>query len=184
MAAVDPSIIQFGQDVLLKNTNAPGMDILAERARDRMFKSGMIPESQLTEEERQQQAMAQQNQQAQPNPEVMMAEAMQMEAQSKMVDAQTKQQKVQVDAQIQSAQLENDREKTQFDMLMEQMTKQSEVIQGMASFQKTQAETLVLLRESMGVDAIISQQGGQIIEQQMGEIQQTDQLIDENLSKV
>lgn len=185
MATVDPSIIQFGQDVLLKNTNAPGMDILAERARDRLFKQGMIPDTQLTDEERQQMAMAQQSQQNKPpSPEVITAQAFQTEAQAKMVDAETKQQKVQIDAQIQAAKLENDREKNQFDMLMEQMTKQNEVIMGMAEFQKVQAETLKLLREAMGVDAAISAQAAQNFEQQNQEIAKTDQLIDENLGKV
>lgn len=185
MAVVDPSIIQFGQDVLLKNTNAPGMDILAERARDRLFKQGMIPESQLTEEERRQMAMAQQSQQDQPpSPEVMAAQALQVEAQAKMVDAETKQQKVQIDAQIQAAKLQDDRERSQFDMLMEQMTKQNEVIMGMAEFQKTQAETLKLLREAMGVDAAISAQAAQNYEQQNQEIAKTDQIIDENLNRV
>ena len=185
MAVVDPSIIQFGKDVLLKNTNAPGMDILAERARDQLFKQGMIPESQLTDEERQQMAMAQQSQQEQPpSPEVMAAQALQIEAQAKMVDAETKQQKVQIDAQIQAAKLQDDRERSQFDMLMEQMTKQNEVIMGMAEFQKTQAETLKLLREAMGVDAAISAQAAQNYEQQNQEIAKTDQIIDENLNRV
>lgn len=177
MAAVDPSIIQFGQDVLLKNTNAPGMDILAERARDRLFKSGMIPESQLTDEERQQMAMAQQNQQQQPNPEVMAAEALQMEAQAKIMGAQVKQQEVELNAQLQSAELQGKQEKDRFDMIMDQMTI-------LAGFQKTQAETLKLMREALGIDAMISAQGAQILEQQTNEIAKTDQIIDENLNRV
>lgn len=51
-ASIDPSIIEQGRDVLYRNMNAPGMDVLAERARRDMLISGKIPEEQMTDEEK------------------------------------------------------------------------------------------------------------------------------------
>jgi len=51
MGERDPSIIELGKDVWLKNLNAPGMDIVAERARRNMLLAGQIPEEQMTEDE-------------------------------------------------------------------------------------------------------------------------------------
>jgi Phage P22-like portal protein len=182
MGQYDPSIIQQGKDILLKNTNAPGMDVLSERARDQLFKQGMIPEAQLTDEERQQAQMAQQNQQ--PDPNMIASQAMMTDAQAKMVDAETKKSQADVNAQIQIAKLQNDKEKAQFDMMMEQLSKQAEVMQGLYSAQKTQAETLKLIREAMGVDAVMSQQGVQNYEQQNQEIAKADTIIDQSINQM
>lgn len=51
VASIDPSIIEEGRDVLYKNMNAPGFDVLAERVRQRMLLSGQIPQEQMTDEE-------------------------------------------------------------------------------------------------------------------------------------
>jgi len=51
VASIDPSIIQDGRDVLYKSLNAPGFDVLAERARQKMVLNGQIPEEQLTDDE-------------------------------------------------------------------------------------------------------------------------------------
>lgn len=52
MAEIDPSIIQEGKDIWYANLNAPGMDALAERTRQTMLLSGQIPETQMTDEEK------------------------------------------------------------------------------------------------------------------------------------
>ena len=51
VASIDPSIIEEGRDVLYKNMNAPGFDVLSERVRQRMVLSGQIPQDQMTDEE-------------------------------------------------------------------------------------------------------------------------------------
>ena len=51
VASIDPTIIEEGRDVLYKNMNAPGFDILAERVRQKMLVSGQIPEDQMSDEE-------------------------------------------------------------------------------------------------------------------------------------
>lgn len=52
IAELDPSILQEGQDIWFGNMNAPGFDKVAERVRLRMVLSGVIPENQLTDDER------------------------------------------------------------------------------------------------------------------------------------
>lgn len=52
VAAIDPTVIEEGRDVLYKSMNAPGFDVLAERVRQRMLLAGTIPEEQMTEEEK------------------------------------------------------------------------------------------------------------------------------------
>ncbi len=46
-----PSVLEQGQDVLLSNISAPGMDAVASRIRQKMVLQGIIPEDQLTDEE-------------------------------------------------------------------------------------------------------------------------------------
>ena len=52
IAEIDPSIIQEGKDIWYGNLNSPGMDLLAERARMNMLMAGLIPPSQMTDEEK------------------------------------------------------------------------------------------------------------------------------------
>ncbi|MHA2066490.1 MAG: portal protein, partial [Candidatus Thorarchaeota archaeon] len=62
IAQIDPTIVERGKDIWLKNISAPGMDAMADRARIDLFNQGLIPESQMTDEEKeklaQQQALA------------------------------------------------------------------------------------------------------------------------------
>ncbi len=52
MAGLDPSIIQDGGDIWLNNLSAPGMNLLAERRRKQLLEAGRIPDSQMTDEEK------------------------------------------------------------------------------------------------------------------------------------
>lgn len=125
MAQIDPTFLQQGKDIMLKNLSVPGMDQMAERARVELLNAGLIPESQFTDEERQQvqaqqEAAAQQPPQEDPN--MVFARAEEGKAQAAQLDSQTKQQQAQFDAQVKSAevQLEQDkialeREKLQLD---------------------------------------------------------------------
>lgn len=126
MAAIDPSFLQQGKDIMLKNLSVPGMDQMAERARVELLNAGLIPESQWTDEERQQiqeqQAQAAQ-QPPQEDPNTLIAQAEMGKAQAEQQNAQTKQQEAQFNAQVKSAQVALDqdkvaldREKLQFDV--------------------------------------------------------------------
>lgn len=97
VAAVDPSILQIGQDIFLSNINAPGLDKVAERSRQQLLKSGVIPENQMTEEEKAAAAQAAQQ------PKEVTADMVLAQAEQAKADAQAA--KVQVD--LQKVQLEN-----------------------------------------------------------------------------
>ena len=113
MAAIDPSFLQQGKDIMLKNLAVPGMDQMAERARDELLNAGMIPESQWTDEERQkieQQQAESQNQPPQEDPNMIFARAEELNAQTKQqqsqFEAQNKQAEIQGNQQIKMAELQ------------------------------------------------------------------------------
>jgi hypothetical protein len=109
MAVIDPSFLQQGKDIMLKNLAIPGMDQMAERARVELLNAGMIPESQWTDEERaqieQQQAEAA-NQPPQEDPMMVAARAEEGKAQAAQMEAQNKQQVAQMDAQVKMADIQ------------------------------------------------------------------------------
>lgn len=87
-AKVDPSILQIGGDVLLNNINSPAAKQLAERKRAMMLTQGLIPEEQMTDEEKQKMAMqAQQGQQ--PDAAMILAQAEMLKAQAELANAET-----------------------------------------------------------------------------------------------
>ena len=96
---VDPEVIAMSGDVLLQNIQAPGMSALARRKRAQLFKAGIIPMEDMTEEEKAQ-VQAAQAQPPQEDPMMVAARAEEAKAQADLVDAQTKQAKVQGDIQI------------------------------------------------------------------------------------
>jgi len=126
MAAIDPSFLQQGKDIMLKNLSVPGMDQMAERARVELLNAGMIPESQWTDEERAQiqaQQAAAKNQPPKEDPNMVLAKAEEGKAQAEQMNAQTKQQEAQFNAQVKSAEVAVDqdrvalsRETLQFDV--------------------------------------------------------------------
>lgn len=179
MAQVDPTIIQEGSDVLLKNAGAAGLDIIAERKRASLLKAGIIPESQWTDEEIQQVQQAAQN--PQPDAAMLLAQAEMLKAQAEQANAQNKQAELQLKAmelqqrsQLDAAKLGQkgqadaisaQQKQREFDLKLEAMAQQialanqkemRETQQAVISMQKTMAETLNLIKQSMGVDAIVS----------------------------
>lgn len=126
MAAIDPSFLQQGKDIMLKNLSVPGMDQMAERARVELFNAGLIPETQWTDEEKQQvvdqQAQAEQ-QPPQEDPALREARGIELSGEADVMNAQTKQSEAQFNAQVKGAQVTLDqdrvaldREKLQFDV--------------------------------------------------------------------
>lgn len=96
-AKVDPSILQIGGDVLLNNINSPAAKVLAERKRAQMLAQGMIPESEMTEDEKAQMA-AKAQQPQQPDAAMVLAQAEMLKAQAEQLKAQNDQIKLQIDA--------------------------------------------------------------------------------------
>lgn len=126
IATIDPSIMGQGKDILLGNINAVGMDLLAERARSSMIQQGLIPEAQLTDEEKQQLAMAAQ-QPKEPSPDMIFAQAEASKAEAevmtaqlkaedqkiRLIEAETKRLAMQVKAEIDGFKAQTDRAKVQ-----------------------------------------------------------------------
>ncbi|MEH6451206.1 MAG: portal protein [Oleispira sp.] len=99
-AAIDPSIVQQGGDIMLNAIDAPLVGEIAERKRMQMLQAGMIPPDQMTDEEKE--AMQQQSQQPkQPDANMVFAEAEMKKAQVQEMELQIKQGKLQLDAQAQ-----------------------------------------------------------------------------------
>lgn len=119
-AALDPSIVSQGGDIMLKAIDAPLADVIAKRKRAMMLQQGMIPFKEMTDEEKQQAQQAAQQPQ-EPSPEMLFAQAemkkaqvdemeaqiQQMSAQIKAFEAETKRQKVMIEAQETGANIEN-----------------------------------------------------------------------------
>tara|TARA_R110000868_G_scaffold210375_1_gene460371 strand:+ start:8538 stop:10655 length:2118 start_codon:yes stop_codon:yes gene_type:complete len=96
-AAIDPSIVQQGGDIMLKAIDAPLVDKLAERKREMMLQAGMIPENQMTDEEKEKaQAMAQQPQE--PSPQMVMAQAEMLKGQADLLEQQNRQAEMSISA--------------------------------------------------------------------------------------
>jgi len=96
MQKVAPGTLENNIDIFMRNVSAPGMDKAAERAREQLFKAGKIPESQMTEQEKEQ-MMAMMSQPQQPDPAMVLAEAEMVKAQADMMDANNKQMQLQLE---------------------------------------------------------------------------------------
>lgn len=190
MSHVDPSIIQEGGDILFNNISAPGMDLLAERKRQTLFQNGLIPQSQLTQEEQQilqqqQEAAAQEPEQPDPNTMIAQAELLkaqvqqqeaeiatqekgatiqlkQQEQERKDAETQARIQNQELQAQINVQKAETEAQNAQNAQIMavikqeaqERAAINQELMDGLNAI-KTQAETLKIIREAMGIDSII-----------------------------
>jgi len=144
MAAIDPTIIEEGRDVLYNSMNAPGFDILAERVRQKMLLSGAIPEDQMSEEEKE----FIKNQPAPPPDPVAVA----LERQAEQADD-----KIQIDA-IEAARKDREldakiaKDKAEVDRASVQDALNQ--IKVLAEALNKHADTWNKLREAMGVESI------------------------------
>jgi hypothetical protein len=96
LASVDPTLMQVAGDLLLQNIATPAATQISERKRAQMLAQGIIPENQLTDEERaeREQAMMQSQGQQPPDANMVMAQAEQLKAQAEMLKAQIDQEKL------------------------------------------------------------------------------------------
>jgi hypothetical protein len=185
-AEKNPDLLGIGSDLWVKNINAPGFDLLAERLRTLAVNNGVVPDQQLTEEELQA-VQAARAQPPQPGPEelalqvqMMEAQTAQMAEQNKGVEHQIKMQELQVRAAqeqektqsklaVDSARINQNQQKIdlsaqqqEFNQMMEQMKLQIQAQQQALTSQleeiKTFATVMKNVKDSMGVDAIVSQE--------------------------
>ena len=173
MAAIDPTIMEIGADILLSNINAPGIDQIAERKRLQMVNAGLIPPTQLKEDEKKMLAQKQQSgndMSAIDKANLQIAAAQEADIQGKNAEraakVQIEQQKLQLkqmELQMRS-QLENER------LAQAQQKQMIDVLAAINDQVKSQAETLKLIREAMGADAVVSPASSRAFEEQSQEL--------------
>lgn len=185
LAAIDPRMLEVGSDVLLKNIQSPGIDLLAERVRNSMVNSGAIPESQLTDDEKERlaqlQAIAAQQPQ-QPDVAQQIAEAEVEKARAGTADIvsriRERDQKIQLDAE--KSQMEQ--QKMLLQATQQQFENQLNVAKAQSDELAQQIDGLKKLREAMGVDTIIGPNSQEAYMNQASMITDSQQeMIDESV---
>jgi hypothetical protein len=152
LAQVDPSLMQIAGDLLLQNINTPAASQIAERKRSQMIAAGLIPITQMTDEEKMQAQQKMAQGQQQPDPAMVLAQAEQQKAQAEMLRAQievqklqNEQMKLQLEAQKLQTQTIGDQAENQIDAFNAQtkrMETQIKAQQAGATIDNTAAKTI------------------------------------------
>tara|TARA_R110000787_G_scaffold285582_3_gene401710 strand:- start:919 stop:3132 length:2214 start_codon:yes stop_codon:yes gene_type:complete len=188
LSKVVPGLGEMTADIMLQNISAPGVEIAAERVRNRMLQSGAIPQSQYTKEEKEelQRAMAAaqgQEKELTPDEKIAQAEVERVMAETadvqnkgvlKQEELRIKEQKDLMEAQYKADKLDMEELKLMMSQQAQQSKQQQEFIEANIKGQSqvydalyTQAQTLKLITDSMGASSVIAgQQVAQIDEQQ------------------
>ena len=165
VAQYDPSVMEIGGDIFFQNLPTPGMSLVAERKRRKLFEGGFIPPEQMTEQE-QQEFMQKMQQPPPPDPNMVLAQAeadkaeaqtqkVLAEAQGTAVKLQLEQEKNQRAASRQEQELMLSAAQQEFAQMRDMMGLMLEERKQVNESLKTQAETLKLIREAIGADSIV-----------------------------
>lgn len=129
IAKIDPTILQIAGDVLLDNVSTASAQQISDRKREQMLSQGMIPQSQMTQDELAAMAQAQQ-QPPEPDPAFIIAQAEMGKAQAEQLRAQIEGQKVQNETmriQLEAQKMQNtsvvDQAKSQVDIFNAQTSR-------------------------------------------------------------
>ena len=128
VGAIVPGVLERNTDIIARNMDAPGMDVVASRERAFLMDNRVIPEEEWTDEERARAEQAQAESSGQPDPVSMMAQAETMRAESEAqkaqfqaLEAQAKlelqQMKQQTDSTLDAMKLELQQSKQDYDNL-------------------------------------------------------------------
>jgi hypothetical protein len=170
LSAVIPGLAEMTADIQLNNIASPGIDSAVERVRKQLVDSGIVPDTQLTDdekEEKKQQEIAAQNQEQEPSPEQKIADAeierVKAETASVQANALLKQEELRLKAEKQA----DDKALNEIKLISQQQ--QQDIANQQATinaFQEGQnmmvdqlkqfADTLKALKDATGADAIIS----------------------------
>jgi len=179
-AEVFPALLTEGADVWLSNLNAPGMGVMAERMRKALFEAGKIPDSQMTDEEKERaqqmiaQAQAEAQAAAQQGPSIM-EQAVIEQTQANTADIASR--AAERNAKIEQGYRKQDFEEAKFAAQLDQeafkqmMERQNQLMeQQMMAINalNKQADTLKILREAIGAQAIIGPENTESYVQQSG----------------
>lgn len=176
LGQIDPILVQENEDILLNSIDSPGMDIAAARARSRLLRSGSIPESQWTDEEKEQAAQAAQaaaNAPPPPDPNMIIAQAELEKAHAKTSELQIKSIKLQQDQQ----EIEFDQQKQKISAMQDQRKNSVDEQLKITQMLNTMADTLQKIGASMGVGAISSSDAESAYDNQAKQIEQVQNSI-------
>ena len=134
IAKVDPSIIGMAGDILLNAIPTSAATQIGERKRLQMITQGLIPQTQLTEEEKAQMAQSAQGQEQQQDPAMVLAQAEMAKAQAEQMRAQVEVQRLQLD----TAKIQLEAQKVQMQMQADQATQQLDVFNAQTNRMNTQ----------------------------------------------
>jgi hypothetical protein len=134
IAKVDPSIIGMAGDILLNAIPTSAATQIGERKRLQMMAQGLIPQTQLTEEEKAQMAQSAQGQEQQQDPAMVLAQAEMAKAQAEQMRAQVEVQRLQLD----TAKIQLEAQKVQMQMQADQATQQLDVFNAQTNRMNTQ----------------------------------------------
>ena len=134
IAKVDPSIIGMAGDILLNAIPTSAATQIGERKRLQMMAQGLIPQTQLTEEEKAQMAQSAQGQEQQQDPAMVLAQAEMAKAQAEQMRAQVEVQRLQLD----TAKIQLEAQKVQMQMQADQATQQLDAFNAQTNRMNTQ----------------------------------------------
>ena len=150
-AGIDPSLITEAGDIWLTNLNAPGFDAIAERKRKVLLEGGRIPDSQMTDEEKEAaQAIIDAANANPPEPDPMAAAIME-QTQANTANVMSMAQERQNKAMLEAEKLRLAEQKQGMELQKQMFDQQAQIVDAL----NTQAQTLKVLREAMGIDTIV-----------------------------
>ncbi|USD64218.1 portal protein [Vibrio sp. SCSIO 43136] len=148
MAEVDPAIIQEAGDIIYSSLDIPDSDKISERKREQMLQAGFIPESQMTDEEKEKtKAMAEQAAQQQQMDPAMMLEM--KKAEGEILRERNREKQLEIDV-IKLQQRDSELALKAESQQMDNMTKAAGIDEKVAKTAETWAKTEVLTGEAQG----------------------------------
>lgn len=167
MARTDPTVLEVSADIVFGNMDTPGMDKVAERKRHQLLKSGIIPDSQMTEEEKQ--LVAKWAAMAKPTP-TEQALINQANAEADKAKAAAQEILSKIEERSMKIALAAEKQEQAYEVAMQNMVLKFEQLYSKNLNQ--QADTLKKLAEAIGSQSIVSPEASKIIMDQLGEIKQ------------
>jgi hypothetical protein len=134
IAKVDPSIIGMAGDILLNAIPTSAATQIGERKRLQMMSQGLIPQSQMTEEEIAQLQQSAQGQEQQQDPAMVLAQAEMAKAQAQQMQAQVEVQRLQ----LETAKIQLEAQKMQLSNQADQAALQLETFNAQTQRMNTQ----------------------------------------------
>lgn len=158
LATIDPELLPKGRDIILKNINAPGVDLMQERVRDSMVRNGDILESQLTDDEKEVVSKIQQQEPpVDPALEILANQqaAEQADVEGRNAERARKLELEELKFQLKVRESEQRASNEQFANELKANDQKWQQVMDTMNQIPTQAQVLKMIREGAGVDAIV-----------------------------